>query len=239
MDLKNKIILVTGSSRGIGKDICRTLAKEGAHIVATARNKELLEALKKEIKTFGGSATVIPADLSIESDVFNIFAEIKSKFGKLDVLVNNAGIGLFGRIVDFSMEDFDSVMRLNLRALFQCCREALKMMLPARKGYIINISSVVGIKGYPNHSAYTASKHGVMGLTKSLAAEVQEYGINVSVILPGGVDTDFIEAARPDLDKSILIPTSDISKIVLFMLGLSDKSVVDEIYIRRKTSKPF
>ena len=239
MDLKNKVILVTGSSRGIGKEICRTLAKEGAYIVATARNKELLEALEKEIKTDGGSATVIPADLGIESDVFNIFAEIKSKFGKLDVLVNNAGIGLFGRIVDFSMEDFDNIMRLNLRALFQCCREALKMMLPAREGYIINISSVVGIKGYPNHSAYTASKHGVMGLTKSLAAEVQEYGINVSVILPGGVDTDFIGAARPDLDKSILIPTSDISKTVLFMLGLSGNSVVDEIYIRRKTSKPF
>ena len=239
MDLNNKIILVTGASRGIGKNICQALAKEGAHIVATARNLELLGKLEKEIKSDGGNATVVPADLGVESDILNIFTEIKNKFGRLDVLINNAGIGIFGRIVDFSMVDFDSIMRLNLRALFQCCKEALKMMIPAREGYIINISSVVGIKGYPNHSAYTASKHGVMGLTKSLAAEVQEQGINVSVILPGGVDTDFIGAARPDLDKSILIPTSDISKTVLFMLGLSGNSVVDEIYIRRKTSKPF
>ena len=239
MDLKNKIVLVTGASRGIGKNICQTLAKEGAHVIATARNAELLGLLEKEIISNGGAATVLPADLGIESDVSNIFTEIKNKFGRLDVLINNAGIGLFGKIVDFSMEDFDNIMRLNLRALFQCCREALKMMVPVREGYIINISSVVGIKGYPNHSAYAASKHGVMGLTKSLAAEVQEYGINVSVILPGGVDTDFIDAVRPDLDKSILIPPSDISKTVLYMLGLSEPSVVDEIYIRRKTSKPF
>ena len=113
------------------------------------------------------------------------------------------------------------------------------MMIPAGSGFIINLSSVVGFKGYVNQSAYTATKHGVMGLTKSLAAEVQEHGISVSAILPGGVDTDFIGAARPDLDRSILIPPEDIAKTVLFMLSLSDRTMVDQIYIRRRTGTPF
>ena len=101
------------------------------------------------------------------------------------------------------------------------------------------MSSVVGFKGYQNQSAYTASKHGLMGLTKSLAVEAQEYGIRVSVICPGVVNTDFGKVARPDLDDSVLIPPEDIAKTVLYLLSLSDRSMVDEIYIRRSASSPF
>jgi len=239
MDLQNKIALITGASRGIGQNISYSLAEKGVHVIITARTESQLLEVKKNINSKGGKATAIPADLSKKEDILNLFDEVNKRFGKLEILINNAGIGLFGKLVDFPIEDFDKIMNVNLRAVYLCCQQALKIMIPARNGHIINISSVVGVKGYPNQTAYTASKHAVMGLTKSLAAEIQEYGICVSVILPGGVDTEFARQARPDLDRSILIPPSDISNTVLYLLGLSDTAMVDEIYIRRRTNKPF
>ena len=142
-------------------------------------------------------------------------------------------------MVDFSMEDFDRLIDINLRAVYSCCQQALKIMIPDEKGYIINLSSVVGIKGYPRQTAYGAAKHGVMGLTKALAAEVAEHGIRVSVILPGGVDTDLIREARPDLDSSVLIQPEDIADTVLYLLELPERAMVDQIYIRRSKSSPF
>jgi 3-oxoacyl-[acyl-carrier protein] reductase len=112
-------------------------------------------------------------------------------------------------------------------------------MVPQRSGYIINISSVVGFKGYENQSAYTATKHAVVGMTKTLTLEAQKYNIRASVIHPGGVDTDLAGEARPDLDRSILMQPEDIAQTVLFLLSLSDRAAVDEIYIRRRGSSPF
>jgi NAD(P)-dependent dehydrogenase (short-subunit alcohol dehydrogenase family) len=130
-------------------------------------------------------------------------------------------------------------MAVNVKGLFLCCQQAMRMMVPMRRGYIINISSVVGIKGYANQSAYAASKHAVMGITKSLAAEAQPNGIRVSVILPGAVDTDLIDALRPDLDKSALMKPEDVADAVVFLLSLSESAAVDEICIRRRLSAPF
>jgi 3-oxoacyl-[acyl-carrier protein] reductase len=239
MDLQNKIALITGASRGIGQNISYSLAEKGVHVIITARTESQLLEVKKNINSKGGKATAIPADLSKREDILNLFDEVNKRFGKLEILINNAGIGVFGKIVDFPIEDFDKIMNVNLRAVYLCCQQALKIMIPARTGHIINISSVVGVKGYPNQTAYTASKHAIMGLTKSLAAEIQEYGICVSVILPGGVDTEFVRQARPDLDRSILIPPTDISNTILYLLSLSDNAMVDEICIRRRTNKPF
>ncbi len=239
MDLKDRIILVTGASKGIGRDISYALAEKGSNIIMTSRTESSLKEIESEIRAKGQKATAVPADLAIDDDIENLFREITDKFGRLDVLVNNAGIGIFGKLADFPIEDFDRMIRINVRAVYLCCQKALKLMISQKNGHIINISSVVGIKGYPNQSAYTASKHGVMGLTKSLAEEAQEHGISVSVILPGGVDTEFAYRARPDLDRSILIPPEDISSTVIYILTLSDKSMVDQIYIRRRTGKPF
>jgi 3-oxoacyl-[acyl-carrier protein] reductase len=130
-------------------------------------------------------------------------------------------------------------MQVNTKAVFLCCQQALRLMIPRRQGYIINISSVVGFKGYPNQAAYTASKHAVMCLTKSLAVEAQEHGIRVSAILPGGADTQMIADARPDLDPRILLQPEDIAHTVLYLLSLSDRAAVDQIYIRRRGSQPF
>jgi 3-oxoacyl-[acyl-carrier protein] reductase len=238
-DLCGQVALVTGSSQGIGRSIGIGLAEAGVKVVLTARNQKKLEAVQEEIASRGGEAEVLQADISMEEDILHLFDKLEERYGKLDILVNNAGIGIWGKLVDFAMDDFDRLMAVNVRGLYLCCQQAMRMMIPRKKGFIINVSSVVGFKGYPNQSAYTASKHAVMGITKSLAVEAQEHNICVSVILPGGVDTDFIGEARPDLDRSILIPPEDIARCVLFLLSLSDRAMVDQIYIRRRTGSPF
>jgi 3-oxoacyl-[acyl-carrier protein] reductase len=171
MNLKDKVVLITGASKGIGKNISISLAKEGAISVLASRNKEMLKKTQEEILSFGGKALSIPADISKEEEILNLFSKIKNQFGRLDILINNAATLITGKLVDFSLEDYDKMMQTNLRGLYICCQQALKIMLPQKSGYIINISSVVGFKGYAEQSAYTASKHGVMGITKSLAAE--------------------------------------------------------------------
>jgi len=239
MDLKGKVVLVTGGSKGIGKNISMSLAKEGAIPVIASRNKDMLEKTREEIACLGGKAIAMPADISKEKEVLDLFAKIKNEFGRLDILINNAATIATGRLVDFPIEDFDKMVQTNLRGLYLCCQQALKIMLPQKSGYIINISSVAGIKGYEGQSAYTACKHGVIGITKSLAAEVYRDGIFVSAILPGGVDTELAWYARPDIDRSKLISTQDISETVLYLLHLSDTAWVDQIYIHRKNAQPF
>lgn len=238
-NLDGQVAVVTGSGRGIGRSIGRSLAAAGAHVVLAARSLDQLKAVEDEIRADGGEALVVPTDVSDRAQILGLFGVVKDRFGTLDILVNNAGFGAFGPAVSFAVEDFERTMTVNLRGTFLCCQEALKLMIPRRSGYIINVSSVVGIKGYPNQAAYTASKHGIMGLTKSLAVEAQPFGVRISAILPGGVDTDFIGDARPDLDRSVLIRPEDVAKTIMFMLSLSDQAVVDQIYIRRRTSSPF
>lgn len=239
VNLHDHVALVTGASRGIGRSIGIALADAGAHVVLSARSRDALESVKEEISERGGSATAAASDVSSEQETVALFDRIWEQFGRLDILVNNAGIGIWGKLVDFDMKDFDRLMSVNVRGMYLCCQRALKLMIPKKQGYIFNISSVVGFKGYPRQSAYTASKHAVMGITKSLAVEVQKHNICVTAILPGGVDTSFIGDARPDLDRSVLMPPEDIAHTVLYLLSLSNRAWVDQIHIRRRNGTPF
>ncbi|MBM4091388.1 MAG: SDR family oxidoreductase [Planctomycetes bacterium] len=234
-----QVALVTGAGRGIGRAICTALGQAGAVVVAVARTTEQIEAVASEIVGAGGQAVAIRADVAVESDVCSLFDQLQERFGRLDVLINNAGLGRFGPVEQFAIADFDHVVAVNLRGVFLCCQQAVRMMIPQGSGYIINISSVVGFKGYPLQSAYTAAKHGVMGLTKSLAAELHGHRIRVSAVLPGGVDTDMASAARPDLDPTDLMQPEDVAQTVMYLLSLSDRAAVDQVYIRRRTSQPF
>jgi 3-oxoacyl-[acyl-carrier protein] reductase len=237
--LAGKVALVTGAGRGIGRAISLALGAAGAQVVAAARTQAEIEAVAQEIRQVGGQAVAHPVDLSSEAEIVALFDFVRQKLGRLDVLVNNAGIGLFGPVADFAGADLDRLTAVNVRGPFLCCQQAMKLMMPERSGYIINISSVVGFKGYPNQAAYTATKHALMGLTKSLAVEAQPHGIRVSVISPGGVDTDMVGSARPDLNRSVLLQPDDIAQTVMYLLCLSERAAVDEIYIRRRASQPF
>jgi NAD(P)-dependent dehydrogenase (short-subunit alcohol dehydrogenase family) len=237
--LTEKVALVTGGGRGIGRAIGKALGAAGARVVVTARTQAAIDGVAQEIVDAGGAAAAMAMDLADESSVRPVFAAVRERFGRLDVLVNNAGIGLYGPVKDVPLEDLDRMVGVNLRGTFLCCQEAMRIMAPQKSGYIINISSVVGFKGYPKQAGYTATKHAVMGLTKSLAVEAQEHGIRTSAILPGGVDTAMVREARPDLDPAILLQPEDVAQAVLYLLSLSDRAAVDEIYIRRRTSQPF
>lgn len=237
--LEGQVALVTGAGRGIGRAIARSLGSAGAHVVLAARSRAEIEKAAQEIRESGGQAFALPLDISEESQVDAAFTEIRGRLGRLDVLVNNAGMGRFGPVADFPSADLKDVVAVNLLGTYWCCQQAMRLMVPQRRGYVINISSVVGFKGYPNQSAYTATKHAIMGLTKSLAVEAQPHGIRVSVVLPGGVDTGLVGDARPDLDRSILMKPEDIAQTVMFLLSLSEQAAIDEIYIRRRTSQPF
>lgn len=239
-NLKDKVILVTGASRGIGKAISIAVAQSGAEVILVARDEEKLKQVNEEINHFKGKAVVIKADFSKENEVIQLFEQIKKKYQRLDVLINNAGVASFGNTEDFPIEEFDKIMNVNIRSVFLACQKAIKLMKEKNSGYIINISSVVGFKGYNEQCAYGISKHGVMGLTKSLAVELQEQNIRVSAILPGGVYTDMVGDARPDLDISVLMDPKDIAHTILYLLSLWDtNAAVDQIYIRRNKSKPF
>lgn len=234
VDFAGRVAIVTGASKGIGEAIARRLGDAGAKVVLAARSGEKLEKIAAEI-----NALPCVCDISSEQDVKKLFEITMENFGRCDILVNNAGIGIYGPIGEFAIDDFDAMQKVNVRGTFLCSKEAAKIMKSAKSGYIINISSVVGIKGYVNQAAYAASKHAVMGLTKTLAAELQNCGIRVSAILPGGVDTEMVAASRPDLDRSVLMRPSDIADAAMFLLGLSETCAVDQIYIRRRNSAPF
>jgi 3-oxoacyl-[acyl-carrier protein] reductase len=238
-DLSGRVALITGAGRGIGRSIALALAQAGARTFLAARSSDQLKGVAEEIRARGGEAEFLAADLSRADGVEAVFEALRHRYGTLDVLVNNAGLGICGPMVEFPEQSLDLLLAVNVKGLFLCCQQAMRLMVPAHQGYIINISSVVGFKGYANQAAYTASKHAVMGITKSLAVEAQPYGIRVSAILPGAVDTDLMQALRPDLDKALLMKPQDVADAVMFLLSLSETAAVDEIYIRRRSSAPF
>ena len=165
--------------------------------------------------------------------------QVSHNFGHLDILVNNAGIGRFGPLETFPTDQWDLVMSTNARSVFLMCRETLPLLKLRTPSFIINISSVVGDKGYANQSAYSASKHAIMGLTKAFAKEVAEYGIRVHAICPGGVSTDLVTRARPDIDSKDLMTPQDIADIVLFLVTRKGNGVIDQISVRRLASTPW
>ena len=239
VDLQGQTALVTGAGRGIGRAVSTALGSAGARVYLAARTSGQLESTADRIRGGGGTAVAVVTNLARQADIESLFRRIGAEAGGLDILVNNAGVGIYGPVVDYEPSDFDTIMQVNVKAAFLCCQQALRLMIPKKRGYIINISSVVGFKGYPNQAVYTASKHAILGLTKSLAVEAQSDGIRVSAILPGGVDTQLAATARPDLDPDILLQPEDVAHTVMFLLSLSDRAAVDQIYIRRRGAKPF
>ena len=195
--------------------------------------------MRNQIQAGGGCGLVLQSDVSVEDDVASAVRTTVETLGRLDILVNNAGTGVFGPLAETATRAWDHVMDVNARGTFLFCREAIPYLRQQDRATIVNIVSVVGHKGYPNQAVYSASKHAVMGMTKALAKEVQRDGIRVHAVCPGGVDTNLIRDARPDLDVSDLMQPEEIAEIVLFLVTRSGNAVVDEIRVRRAASSPW
>ena len=188
MRLKDKVALVSGASRGIGRASCLALAKEGAIVVGTARNESDLAALEKEL---GGRSFTVAGDATKAADVTACVAKTVEKLGRVDILVNNAGIGGYRPFLDWTEEDYDRIMATNAKSTWLLCREVIPHMLTQGGGQIINVASVAGLQGYPNEGIYCMSKFAQMALTQSLDREFFEKNIKVSAVCPGGVETFF------------------------------------------------
>lgn len=232
--LRGKTALVTGGGGGIGREIAARLKAAGANVAICGRNVEKLEAAAHAI----GGALRLPGDLLDDTYVQSCVDRTVETFGGLDILINNAGVALSKPFAETTIEDFDRVMATNVRAPFILIRSALPHLRKAR-GRVINIASVVAHKGYPLQSAYAASKHALLGLSKSLANELYEDGVRVHVISPGGVYTDMAKVARPDLSPDGLISAAEVADAVMFLLSLDKNAVIDEICLHRQGKAPF
>ena len=232
--LGGKTALVTGGGGGIGREIATRLKAAGANVAICGRNVEKLEAAAHAI----GGALTLPGDLLDDTYVQSCVDRTVETFGGLDILINTAGVVLSKPFAETAIEDFDRVMATNVRAPFLLIRRALPHLRKAR-GRVINIASVVAHKGYPLQSAYAASKHALLGLSKSLANELYEDGVRVHVISPGGVYTDMAKVARPDLSPDGLISAAEVADAVMFLLSLDKNAVIDEICLHRQGKAPF
>jgi 3-oxoacyl-[acyl-carrier protein] reductase len=223
--LKDKVALVTGASQGIGRSIALALSQSGAKVAVAARNTEKLTSLVAEISAAGGEALAVPMDVADVAQIKAGFQQALTKFGRLDVLVNNAAITRDTLALRMKLEDWDAVLRTNLTGAHLCIQQALGAMLKQRSGRIINITSVVAQTGNAGQSNYVASKAGLIGLTRAIAVEVASRSITVNAIAPGFVETPMTDPLSPELKEKMktLIPLgrfgtdSEIASAVVFL----------------------
>ena len=223
--LQGKVALITGASRGIGKAVALEMARQGAKVVASARNAKLLDALVDEIRNAGGEAVAVIGDVAQTADADQLVAKASEVFGRVDILVNNAGITRDGLLLRMKDEDWDAVLDTNLKWAFLCTRAAAKVMSKQKEGRIINISSVVGEMGNAGQVNYSASKAGLLGLTKATARELARRNVTVNAITPGFIVTDMTDGlsdkARDGLTAQIplgrLGTVADVAAAVVFL----------------------
>ncbi|MCX7721211.1 MAG: 3-oxoacyl-[acyl-carrier-protein] reductase [Dictyoglomus thermophilum] len=223
---RDKVALVTGGSRGIGKAIVLSLAKEGAKVLINYKGNEkaAMETLE-EVKKIGAEGEIFRADVSVEEEVEKMFNFILEKWGRLDILVNNAGITKDNLLIRMKNEEWEQVINTNLKGVFYCTRAAVKIMLKQRYGRIINVSSVIGLRGNIGQANYAAAKAGIIGFTKAVAREVASRGITVNAVAPGFILTDMTEVLSEEMKKKVLeeIPMGrfgnpeDVANVVKFL----------------------
>ena len=231
VQLKGKIAIVTGAGRGIGRAIALALGEAGARVALAARSEGEIRSVAQEIRGKDGDALAIAADLTRDDEIERLVKQTVKEWGAVDILVNNAGWGKTATVVDSRVEDWDRTLQINLRAPMVLTRLVLPGMIAKKSGAVVNIGSISSKAGTANTSAYSASKFGMLGFTQSLFEEVREYGIKVSIILPGFVDTPLIPLNKR-LDRGKMIQPRDIAGAVMYVLSTPLNSCPVEMTIR-------
>ena len=231
--------VVTGGSRGIGRAVCVALAKQGCNVVVNYCHGEAAAAETAALcKELGVEAVTVQADVSTAEGCKKLFEEAVNAFGRVDILVNNAGVTRDNLILRLSEEDFDTVLNANLKGAFLCCKEAARRMVRRRYGRIVNLSSVVGLRGNAGQTNYSASKAGLIGLTKALAKEEGPSGITVNCVAPGVIDTDMMASFTAE-DKAALAEETpvgrlgtaeEVAKLLLYLAGEDAGYITGQVF---------
>jgi len=236
MDLSGKKAVVTGGTKGIGYAISRALISAGVDVIISARNKDEIDETVSDLNELGpGRCAGFACDVRSEPNVKQLFANVVKILSGLDLLVNNAGIGIFESVESTSGDDFRAVIETNLCGVFYCCHEAIPLMKKRGGGYIINLSSLAGANPHARMAAYNASKFGLNGFSEALMQEVRHDGIKVSYIMPGSVNTEF-GGDEPSAEKSWQLQPNDVAQVVMDLLRYPDRALPSRVEIR--PSKP-
>ncbi len=238
--LRDRVVLVTGGARGLGAAIAATLAAAGAQVVVADLDGAGAETQVAQLRATGSVAEALQLDVGAEADVNRAMATLRERHGKLDVLVNNAAIDVTLPIEELSVEQWDAVLRTNLRGPFLLSRAAAALMKTQGSGHIVNITSTAARRAWPNAAAYHASKWGLLGLSHALHAELRPQGIKVTAVLAGGMRTPFLLDRFPDIDLANLQDPANVAQVVLWSLCLPEESVMPEVMVlpMRETSWP-
>jgi NAD(P)-dependent dehydrogenase (short-subunit alcohol dehydrogenase family) len=232
MDLNGKVAIVTGGTKGIGRGIAEALVREGMSVCIGARKEAEVEEAVGELGEVGeGRVAGAVCDVRKHEEVLALIEHAVAEFGGVDVLVNNAGVGIFGRVEDLTPEDFRAVLETNLFGVFYACHEVIPQMKKRGGGYIINISSLAGTNAHPQMAAYNASKFGLNGFSEALMQEVRHDNIKVSYVMPGSVNTAFGDE-EPSDEKSWQLQPADIARVVLDLLHHDERSLPSRVEIR-------
>lgn len=237
--LTGKVAIVTGASRGVGRATALALGAEGATVVLAGRDASALAETAKRAGRAGFKTRIIAGDLTREEDARRLIGDTLDALGTFDILVNNAGITHSAAVEATDTIAFDRCMAVNARAPFILCREALPILKTRPEAFIVNIASVVAVKGYSGQSAYTASKHALRGFSIALAEELRGTNVRVHVLCPGGIDTEMVGRVRPDIARAALIRPGEIAELIIYLVTRRGIGVIDEVRIRRAPADPW
>jgi NAD(P)-dependent dehydrogenase (short-subunit alcohol dehydrogenase family) len=238
--INGKVILVTGAGRGLGEAICRELAENGARVIAADIQKNTVDQVAKDLVSQGKQAFAYEIDLTDEEQISAMFEYIKKEYGRLDILINDAAIDKTVSIEELSVEDWDCIVDVNLRAPFITSKHAFAMMREQGGGHIVNICSTASKRAWPNASGYHATKWGLLGLSYALHSEGRPLNIKVTAVVSGGMRTPFLLDRFPDIDTNVLQDPKNVAETVRFVLSQPDETVIPEIMVlpMRETSWP-
>lgn len=231
-ELLGKVAIITGAGRGIGRATALALAGAGADVVVAARTVEQIESAAADIGALGRRSLALATDVTREEDVAELVRRTLAEFGRIDVLVNNAGVSGRSEIADLSLAEWERTLTVNATGTFLCARAVVRAMRAQRWGRIVNVVSGNGRQGQARAAAYSASKFAVMGFSQALAQEVRQDNVSVSCVLPGPTDTEMRALSTPDEDKALLLRPEDIAEAILFVVTRPDHVVISELPVR-------